>query len=62
MRMPPTGCAGAAEKAEAVGHRRRPVVANNTRAAAMEGMVSGEQYTYGATWRERNWGAAEMPA
>ena len=56
MRMPPTGCAwclvddvadvAAEEKAETAGHRRMPVVANNTRAAAMEGMVSGEQYTY----------------
>ena len=51
MRMPPTGCAwwlvddvadvAATEKAEAVGHRRRPAVANNTRAAAMVGMVGG---------------------
>ena len=57
MRMPPTGCAwclvddvadvAAEEKAETVGHTRRPAVANsNARAVAMRGMVGGEQYTY----------------
>ena len=79
MRMPPTGCAwwlvddvadvAATEKAEAVGHRRRPAVANSSARAvlvAMEGMVSGEQWpaatrvALSGGWRGRRADAGKM--